>query len=296
MPHVASDSFAAVVRAYLASPQFAKLAEGTQVNYRHLLKLASAPDVLGALKSNEIRPALVQPFLDALADRPAAQLNAKAVLTTLGKWAIRRDLLDRSITEGCEIVGGGDGHVPWSDQQIATAIQHARPDLARVILVASNTGQRGSDLIKMAWSDLETVNGRLGINVTQRKTGLQLWVPFTQALAAALATWERRPAPLLLRDDGTPWPKRNDLSKAWERERLDNPQLVACRGLVLHGLRAAACVRLRRLGCSEAEITAMVGLSLPMVSRYCRLSVQKENAMAAVLRMDGTPWQQSEAR
>jgi hypothetical protein len=60
--------------------------------------------------------------------------------------------------------------------------------------------------------------------------------------------------------------------------------------------RLVACVRLRRLGRSEAEIRAMVGLSLPMVSRYCRLSVQKENAMAAVLRLDGTPWQRSVAR
>jgi hypothetical protein len=28
-------------------------------------------------------------------------------------------------------------------------------------------------------------------------------------------------------------------------------------------------------------------MSLPMVERYCRLSVQRENAMAAVIRLEG---------
>jgi hypothetical protein len=30
----------------------------------------------------------------------------------------------------------------------------------------------------------------------------------------------------------------------------------------------------------------MVGMSEPIVARYCRLSAQRENAMAAVIRLD----------
>jgi hypothetical protein len=61
-------------------------------------------------------------------------------------------------------------------------------------------------LIKMGWGDLETVGGRQGINVTQKKTGLQLWVPFTTALWAAVATWDRAPGPCCARWTASPGP------------------------------------------------------------------------------------------
>jgi integrase len=82
---------------------------------------------------------------------------------------------------------------------------HARPHLARVITLAANTGQRGSDLVRMRWTDIEEVDGRPGINVTQQKTGLVIWVPFTQELMAAVATWERRPGFILIKEDGHPF-------------------------------------------------------------------------------------------
>jgi integrase len=281
----------------LASPKFAKLAAGTQVNYRHLLELAGARGILGDVKVTVIRPRLVQLFLDGLADRPGAQTNAKVALKAVEKWAIVRDLLPYPITTGTEVVGGGDGHHPWSEQQVETAVRHACPDVARAIMLAASTGQRGSDLIRMRWSDVETADGRsisvdarMGINVRQRKTGLRLWIPLSNAIAAAMASWERAPG-AILRNHGQPWRNRDQLTKAWKRQRDTKAELVPCRGLVMHGLRATACVRLSRLGATTRQIADMVGLSEPMVARYCRFSSQKENAMAAVLRLDGTPWQ-----
>ena len=154
-------------------------------------------------------------------------------------------------------------------------------------MLGASTGQRGADLIKMRWNDIEVVDGHTGINVTQRKTGLQLWIPFTQALAAAMAAWERAPGAILRAPDGKAW-VRPQFSMAWERERDSNPSLVPCRGMVLHGLRATACVQLRHLGATQSQISDMVGLSIPMVARYCRQSAQKDNAMAAVHYLDGT--------
>ena len=54
-------------------------------------------------------------------------------------------------------------------------ISAARPDPARVVTLAVHTGQRGSDLVRMRWTDIEARDDgdgiRRGINVTQRKTG-----------------------------------------------------------------------------------------------------------------------------
>src|SRR5262249_7050588 len=95
----------------------------------------------------------------------------------------------------------------------------------------------------------------------------------------AIATWERRPTPILLKEDGQPF-TREQLSDQWLRERDTRPALAPLKeaGLVLHGLRATAVVRLRRAGATTGQIAGMVGMSENMVNRYCRYSVQRENA------------------
>jgi hypothetical protein len=56
----------------------------------------------------------------------------------------------------------------------------------------------------------------------------------------------------------------------------------------MHGLRGTACVRLRRSGATIPQIADMVGMSVQMVARYCRFSIQKENAVAAVIHLEKT--------
>jgi integrase len=285
--HIKGGSFAEVIRAYLASPKYDALAKSTRTSYRYLLGLAERPDTLGGYPVDVIRPALVQAFLDGLADRPAQQKNAQTALKAVEKWALVRDLLPYPITTGTEAPGGDGAYEPWTDEQVALAERCCRPHLARVITLASNTGQRGSDLVKMRWSDVEEYEGRPGINVTQKKTGIVIWIPFTQELIKAVAAWERRPTFILLKEDGLPF-TRAQLSDQWLRERDTRPALapLAEAGLVLHGLRATAVVRLRRAGATTGQIAGMVGMSEPMVNRYCRKSVQRENALAAVHYLD----------
>jgi integrase len=204
---------------------------------------------------------------------------------------------------GTEVIGIDDGHEPWSDAMIALALQHARADLARVVMLGVHTGQRGSDIVRMRWSDLEEQddNGerRQGINVVQKKTGLRLWIPFTRELTAAVAEWakERRPPfYLVLKPDGTPY-NRNQLSVKWNDERDNNPALAPIKdaGLVLHGLRSTAVVRARKNGSSVLEISSIFGMSEPMVARYSRLADQRKMALAAVHRLDGTRGEQPAA-
>jgi integrase len=280
------EVFASVINAYLDSPKFQGLATNTQRSYRRALLLAEHMDGLGGVPVDEMRPALVQAFLDALSDRPAAQQKTKRVFKALESWAIVRDLLPRSITQGTEAPGSDGGHEPWSDEQVAFAQDNCAPFLSRAICMAANTGQRGSDLIRMRWTDIETVSGHPGINVRQQKTGLRLWVPFTQALISKIETWERRPGFILVRPDGTPY-VRDMLTKAWYWERVRNPALEPLRHLHLHGLRATAVVRLRRASVSIPQICDVVGMSQQMVARYCRLSDQRANAVAAMDQLEG---------
>lgn len=292
---VTEDSFAALARAFMRSAKWilpkeqGGYSEGTKRTWGGELEFAARPDCLGACSLQTIRPAFVQAFLDGLAGRPGKQAMAYSVLKQLDKWAVVRDLLPRSIMTGVETERPQGGHIPWLEPEVALAERIARADLSRVVTLAANTGQRGSDLIRMGPTDLETFRGVQGINVTQKKTGRQVWVPITSPLAAAMATWERRPGPYLTRLDGRAW-DRPALSHAWTYELEHNPDLAGlrARGLVLHGLRGTACVRLRQSGCSIPQIADMVGMSEGMVARYCRFSSQKENAVAAVIQLERT--------
>lgn len=293
---VTEDKFAALVRAFKASPRFTGTSEATQRLWGAELEFMARPDLLGALSTLEIRPSLVQGYFDGIADRPGKQAAGLTALRQLEKWAIVRDLLPRQITLGVELEESDGGHIPWDDRHVELAEQYARPFLARAVTLGANTGQRGSDLILMGPTSIEVFNGTEGIKVVQKKTKREVWIPITSPLAAAMATWERRPGPFLTNDEGARWASRHALTSAWSRERDTNPMLAPLRAagpdgdrpLVMHGLRGHACVRLLRAGANTRQIADMVGMSEKIVERYTRFSVQRENASAAVYHLERT--------
>ena len=283
---VASDSFFKLCQAFCASSKFEALAPATQMLWARELDFACRPNCLGSLRISEIKPSDVQKYLDGWDDKPGKQQAALVAFRALEKWAIVRDFLPKPITLGVETGRPQGGHTPWSASQVDVGQRYAREDIARAIVLAANTGQRISDLVRMSPTDIETFQGVRGINVTQQKTGLQIWIPITEGLAAAMETWERRPGPFLLKRDGHPW-KAHDLTCAWDLEKARNPALKEHRelGLVLHGLRGHACVTLSRAGLTDHQIGDVVGMAPRRVSYYTRLSVQKENALAAVIQL-----------
>lgn len=319
---IGDGTFGAVIGAFLDSAKFTEpppvgLAPNTKKTWRLYLSLANRPTGIGSVTVEVIRPSLVQKFLDAvlIANGPGAQGVCRTALIAVEKWAVVRDHVPFPFMTGTEAVGSDGGHIPWTNAQVELAEKHARPDLARVITLAANTGQRGSDLVRMTWTDIEHVEGRPGINVgTQKVRGQKLWIPMTQPLQAAIGRWREEKATarrqrgedtvlpldascLLLKEDGTRWSGRHQMSENWNRERDRNPALVPCRNvevpelgetrnLVLHGLRATACVRLWEAGCPITLISNMVGLSVAMVARYVRFNQKRSGAMAAVGYLD----------
>ncbi len=276
--------FAIVIDQYLNSPQFDRLAKATQSNWKRALLLAQK--TMGRLETDSINSSIVQAHLDGLSDFPGKQEIAKAALKQVEKWALVRNILQHPITVGVETIGSDGGHEPWSDNEIETAITSARPDIGKAVALAINTGQRGSDIIKMRWSDIETHDGRTWVNVVTQKTKRQLSIPLLFGLQ--IDRWERKPPfYLVLAPDGRQF-TRNRLSHDWAIERDTNEALAQHkeRGLVLHGLRASTVIRLRMMGFTELEISSLIGMSEPMVARYSRLANQKKMALASVERIE----------
>jgi integrase len=300
LARLTDNKFAALVRLFMspANPRWnlpqerGGYAGQTKDNWSRALTFAARPDCLGDVSLNEIRPSLVQAFFDGIADKPGKQKVTLTALKQVEAWAIVRELLPRQITLGVKIMKSDGGHIPWTEAQVAFARANLRPDLARAVVLAAYTGQRRGDLVRMCPTDIEMHNGFAGINVVQEKTKRALWVPILPMLALEMETWERAPGPFLRRLDGRPW-KKDDLTDHIERARDKHPELA---GLVLHGLRGHACVQLRRTGLSGALISDVVGMSVPMVERYCRFSAQRENATAAIVHLQNAVQERNKTR
>lgn len=263
-------------------------AQATKKLWGRELHFASRPDVLGMVPLDEIRPALIRGYLDGFADKPHKQKAALAAFGALSEWAEVRDYIRRDITRGVKVELPNTGHIPWSDEQVEIGITCARPDLGRVILLASETGQRRSDLVKMGPTDLEVYKGTLGIHVKQKKTARKLWQPLSERASLALEQWLRdghrkETGPFLLDQWGFPWEEKG-LSEAWAYEKKINPKLAGLRDLVIHGLRGHKCVKLFREGKNNKEIGTIVGMSTKTVEIYTRFSDQQEDALIIHLR------------
>jgi integrase len=280
--------FENVIDEYLAyletRVQSKDIAPSTQESWKRALLFAGKG--MGFLDVGEIDSAVVQEFLDAISDFPGKQTTCRAALKAFEKWAIVRRKIPHPITFGTQVIGSDGGHEPWTDAQVSLAIHEARQDLAHTVNLAVETGQRGSDIVKMRWSDISVCDGRSGISVTQQKTGRGLWIPLTSQFVQTLSNWEKKPPFfLVLAPDGRQY-SRNRLSHEWALERDSNPALVGLRGKVLHGLRATTVIRLRRLGFTELEISSYIGMSEPMVARYSRMANQQKSALATVERIE----------
>lgn len=289
---LADDSFAALIRAFMARPEWKMNAASTQRTWAYEFRWLE--EGLGQLRVEALRPSLVQVYFDGLSDKPGRQNVARNCLRVLEKWALKRELLTRPITTGLEITVSEGGHDPWSDEHLTLALTYARPHFARVVALALNTGQRCSDLVRMRWCHLQRRGGRLGVYVMSTlKVNLELFIPFSREFEQEIMSWpgasESSDGYILTKPDGRPWDTPYQPSQGWTYERDHIPALkpLADANCVLHGLRSTACVRLRRNGCSEGLISRLIGLSLPMVSRYCRHSNQAEDALAAVAYLDG---------
>lgn len=293
---IVPGTFAHVIRKFMASGAFTTKAESTMRNWGNALRLAEEEGGLGGCSVQVIRPAIIQCFLDGLSHFPGKQSVAYTALKAVEKFAVVRDLVPIPFMTGTQIIGSDGGHEPWPDAFISLAEQYAAPNLAKAVILALHTGQRGSDTVRMGMSDIEekicptTGIYRRGLNVIQQKTGRRLWVPFLSAeFEATVMSWERRPGPFYVNPKGLPY-TRPSLSTAWNRERDGNEALkpLSEAGMVLHGLRATAIVRARKRGLSDLQISNVYGMSPPMVGRYSRLADQGDMAMAAIHFLDRT--------
>lgn len=280
---VATDTVGALIDTFIAAfpqPLETKLAVTTQYQYRRSLKLAR--EAWGDLPAGGLRPIHVQTLMDTMRDMPGKANGFLGAMRALSKFGRKRDLIDSSIVEGvspCDV--SGKGHKPWTPAQIQAAHEKLAGMVRRGVMLALYTGQRGSDIVRLGWTDVDSGPEGDGFPLRQQKTGVEPWCPILPELAAEMATWEKRPGPFVLQPSGKPIEWKH-FWKFFDEARAGIPELA---GTTLHGLRANAVIRLRQHGMSTSEIVDTIGLSPAMVERYSRFADRKKTGQAVLLKL-----------
>lgn len=267
---------------YLTWPAFLKLTDGTQDQYKRALRIART--AWGKLPIKGVRPVHVQAIMDGLASTPGNANNFLSAMRAFSTWARVRDHIAQSITEGVKPYSKDKGHRPWTATQIQAAHDQLTGMIRRGVMLYIYTGQRGSDIVRLGWTDVDEG----GFGLAQRKTGREVWCPIVPELASEMATWEKRPGPFLLQESGKPF-TRTRFSIHFAKVRNQTPIL---QGVTLHGLRCTAVIRLRRAGLSTGQIGDITGMSLAMIERYCRFADRKTGGQAALLTLKRTSAEQ----
>jgi hypothetical protein len=242
-------SFEALIAEYLASPDFAGLAEATKVQYRQYCKLFGT--WWGRLEVAGLQPKHVLKCRDKMRDKPAAANAMLRSLSALLSWSVPRGYRADNPCKFVPSLKSGDGWGPWPWDMIELAEREAPTWMWQAVALAVYTGQRQGDVLGMSWRQ---VRGDT-IEVRQAKTGRELIIPLHRKLAAVLSQIEKISVKILTNTRGQPWTS-DGFRTSWGKAL---PAEIKAAGVVFHGLRKSAVVTLLEAGCTDAEVAAITG-------------------------------------
>lgn len=269
-------SVAHTVDLYVNSADFGQLADGTKRDYRRYLNRLD--NAVGGKALGAIDSAFIFALRDKMRETPGAANHAIAVIRSLYRFAIARGVVKSDPTGGVPKLRGGDGYLRWSEADVAAFRQHAGPTMALALELGLYTGQRLSDVIRLAWSNYDGARIRL----RQQKTGTSLVIPVHPDLQSILDAMPRSSVMILTTRTGRAFHPRvfsRDFRDARAAAGLPD-------GLSFHGLRHTAAARLAELGAGAPEIQSITGhKSLKLVQHYISQANQEVQADRAIARL-----------
>ncbi|MBS0243671.1 MAG: tyrosine-type recombinase/integrase [Proteobacteria bacterium] len=280
--HGKPGTFAVLIVDFKQSPEWKALSDGTRREWEPLLERVK--DAWGDLAVKGIETRHVLALRDKWAATPARTNNMLRALSSMLSWSVPRGWTKLNVAMDVKKLKGGEGYAPWPWDAIDLLQTKARPEMWQAAALALYTGQRQGDVLRMARGDIE---GELvSVEVVQRKTKKQLWIPIHKNLKPILAELGKADGPLLRDPRGDAWDEQR-FRASWQRE-MNRKEFVGVRerGLVFHGLRKSAVVMLLEAGATDAEVAAVTGQSREMVEHYARQVSQKKLAAAALLKWE----------
>jgi integrase len=265
------------IERYKASTKFQGLAKGTRYNYGFALDLMKTE--IGGGLLHDMTPQGVDVYSAKIARERGGSVADQQINLISNLWDFakgfsefkRGDRHNPTLGATRHYEHDGEGVLAWPDDVIEKFLETASPRKQYLVEIVNGlhyTGQRGSDLVKMKWTDYD---GEL-INVVQQKTGERIWLHCPTPLRMMLDTMPRHGEFIFNSKWKRPYAHAGTLGCAIGRH-LD---AIKIEGYSMHGLRKNAGMELAFAGCTVPEIMAVLGHKSPKMAMFYVKQAEKK--------------------
>lgn len=244
------DTFGAIIAAYRASPEFERLAESTRRDYSRILdriddQFGAAP--IAAFEDRRMRREIIE-WRDGWRSQPRTADKATVTMATVLGWAVNSALLSVNVAAGINHLHSADKSDEIWEPRHWEALADAPTHLLQALRLASMTGLRLGDLVRLDWSQV----GEKAIILTTRKRKGRAVIPVVPELRAFLDKIERRSGAVLRNSRGQPWTE-SGLGTVFQRSKPEGFDRT------IHDLRGTYVTWLAMRGLTDDEIARVVG-------------------------------------
>jgi integrase len=287
------ETFSLLVRTYTQSIEFQQLAATTRTEYRRMLTAAEAEFgtmPIEALGDSRVRGDFMswrEKVAHASGHREAD--HRLSAISAMLSWAVERGQITSNHVKGFRRLYHADrAEIIWLPEHIEAFMEVAPIELQRAIILASHTGQRQADLLRLTWTayDGQTLELRQGKSRRGGKPGLLVEIACTQALKTMLDQIERISPYILTTKTGKPFKKRY-FARLWEETMLaagiktvQLPGIEDPVDLHFHDLRGGAVTMLSEAGCTPQMVAAITGHTLQSVHRILERYLARTRGLA----------------
>lgn len=272
-------TWADLIAHYKRTPKFAALAPRTRSDYdKALTYIENSWGKLDVRRSKRKDVEAIM-FHNRDAGRTRFANSIKSTLSILFEEAKRQEWMTANPAQLVDpLPASGEPGKPWPPAALTAYEKHANPRARLVMELCIGTAQRIGDVLKMKWSEID--DG--GIWVTQNKTKVKLFIPFTARLEAYLATVKKEGFTIVADQHGRPV-SYNAVSHAIMQARKDS----GATAYTIHGWRYTAIEQLAEAECTDEDIEAISGhASRSMIKKYSGPARQRARARRAQRKRD----------
>jgi len=276
--------FKSLVIQYKASSEYKKLADTTRKNWSPWLDHIA--DYFGDLRIVQFdRPEKIRPVIrrwrNQWANTPRTADYGMQVLSRLLSHAV--DPLGKIASNPCEgikqLYSSDRAEIIWTDSDIADLKRTCPVEVAHAVDLASHTGLRLSDLLRLSWSHVgeDAIVFATGKSRARREA----IIPLYDDLRNVLASIPKRSPTILSNQLFRPW-KSNGFGTAFNRAKIRAG--MNDRDLHFHDLRGTAATKFYIAGLSIRVIAEILAWSEDQVERIIRRYVGRAAATKEAIR------------
>jgi len=276
--------FKSLVVLYRASQDYKTLAESTRKNWSPWLDRIA--EYFGDLRIAQFdRPEKIRPVIrrwrNQWADKPRTADYGMQVLSRVLSHAV--DPLGQIAGNPCEgikqLYSGDRSEIIWTDSDIAILKKTCSPEIAFAVDLASHTGLRLSDLLRLSWSHVEENAIRFPTGKSRGRR--EAVIPLYDDLRGVLAKIPKRSPIILTSSKRRPW-TADGFGSSFNTAKHDAG--LAEKDLHFHDLRGTAATKFYIAGLKIRVIAEILAWSEDQVERIIRRYVARGAAVEEAIR------------